>query len=63
MFIEDGFTDLCDDMAKVRIEDGFYDDTDTVIKEWGPKEKEEYSFCVGSKEQMSLAVKSAKHKK
>ena len=59
-FIEDGFKDCCDDMANVKLKDGMFDDTDEGINNWGPKEKENYSFALGEKEQMSLSTKSIK---
>ena len=45
-------------MAEVKIEDGFYDDD--INKEWSYKEKDDYSFTVGSAEQLSLSTKSIK---
>ena len=59
-FIEDGFKDCCDDMAEVKMEDGLYDDTDIGLIDWRKKEKENYSFALGEKEQLSLATKSVK---
>ena len=58
MFIEDGFKDCCDDLRDVKFKDGFYDDLDLGVEEWKGDEKEDYGFCVGQKEQMSLATKT-----
>ena len=58
MFIEDGFKDCCDDMADVSLKDGFYDEEIEI--DWKHKEKEDYGFAVGSKEQMSLSTKTVK---
>ena len=57
-FIEDGFRDCCDDMEEVSYNDGFLHDDEDL--DWRKKEKENYSFSVGEKEQMSLATKTVK---
>ena len=57
MFIEDGFRDCCDDIKEAKIEDGIFEEEEI---DWIAKEKENYSFTVGEKEQMLLAEKSIK---
>ena len=54
-FIEDDFTDCCDEMSEVRMEDGFHEEEEI---DWRIKEKDDYTFALGEKEQMSLATKS-----
>ena len=57
MFIEDGFKDCCDEMENVSFEDAFQVE---VEKDWIKAEKDNYAFCVGQKEQLSLATDSVK---
>ena len=50
--------DAYEAMMNVRFEDGFYDEEDEV--NWEKKEKEDFRFCVGEKEQLSLATKTVR---
>ena len=57
MFIESDFTDCCDEISNAKLKDGFFEEDET---DWIKKEKDDYAFCVGEREQMSLSDKTVK---